>query len=117
MIGFYGLDLPYPPSVNRLWRQFRGRTLKSAVYRDWTKEAALRVGQVETIVGPFEVIFEAQRPDNRRRDLDNLPKAMMDCLTDCKVIEDDSLCQSLTIRWKPGVVKGGTMKAWVKAVA
>ena len=112
------IDLPFPPSVNRLWRSTRAKKgqYRSAEYVLWTKEAALRVGQVETITGPFEVIFEAQRPDNRRRDLDNLPKAMMDCLTDCKAIEDDSLCQSLTIRWKPGIVKGGTMKAWVKAV-
>jgi len=116
VIGFFGCELPFPPSTNRLWRQFRGRTIKSAVYRDWIKEAALRVGVVETIRGPFEVTFHAVRPDLRRRDLDNLTKASMDCLTQCKVIEDDSLCQSLTIKWMPGTIKGGKLTAWVRAI-
>jgi len=115
VIGFLSVEIPYPPSANRLWRQFKGRTIKSADYRVWITEAALRIGQVQTITGPYVVIFDATRPDNRRRDLDNLLKAASDALTACKVVEDDSLCQSLTIRWVGEPVKGGKLVAWVKA--
>jgi len=33
------IDLPLPPSVNRLWRSNRGRVHRAAPYVAWLKEA------------------------------------------------------------------------------
>jgi len=43
--------------------------------------------------------IRAVRPDKRRRDLANLEKAISDLLVDHKVIEDDSLIESLSMEW------------------
>jgi len=37
-------------------------------------------------------------PDNRRRDLDNVLKAVLDSLEDAKVFKDDSLIDDLRVR-------------------
>ncbi|MGYP002035165128 len=37
-------------------------------------------------------------PDNRRRDLDNVLKAILDSLEDAKVFKDDSLIDDLRVR-------------------
>ena len=93
--------LPYPPSANAIWRNFGGRTIKSAEYRAWIKEAgwavkAQRPGQVS---GPFKISLNAVRPDNRRRDLSNLLKATEDLLQAVGIIEDDCLAEMIIMRW------------------
>jgi crossover junction endodeoxyribonuclease RusA len=91
--------LPFPPSVNRLWRQFKGRTILSAEGR---KYRLLVMGHVDSQMnrsfdGPVGVVIHAYLPDARRRDLDNLLKASLDALTHAKVWEDDSQIRRLTI--------------------
>jgi crossover junction endodeoxyribonuclease RusA len=51
------------------------------------------------IEGKFELKIRVRRPDNRRRDLDNLLKALSDGLVKGGVINDDHLCESIDIRW------------------
>jgi crossover junction endodeoxyribonuclease RusA len=41
----------------------------------------------------------AVKPDKRRRDLGNLEKAVSDLLQHMKIIEDDCLCQKITMEW------------------
>jgi crossover junction endodeoxyribonuclease RusA len=45
------------------------------------------------------VTLTAFPPDKRRRDLDNLPKVVLDSLTKAGVWKDDSQIQRLTIQW------------------
>jgi crossover junction endodeoxyribonuclease RusA len=92
--------LPYPPSVNGIWRTVNGRVYKSAKAQAWAREAAwiVKTSGVR-IKGPFVLIATAHRPDRRRRDLDNLPKAVMDALTAGGAIGDDSLCMAALWRW------------------
>ena len=53
----------------------------------------------------LRVDIEAFRPDNRRRDLDNLLKSVLDALTHAGVYEDDHLICDLRIHWGEGVKK------------
>ena len=53
----------------------------------------------EKITGPYKLTLLAVRPDNRRRDLDNLLKATSDLLTGLGVISDDSQCAELSAKW------------------
>lgn len=115
------LKLPgIPPSVNRLWRAVDGKVLKSEAYREWTAsivpELRAQAG-VKRMRAAYEMTVELGKPDNRRRDLDNVgSKALSDALCQAGIVKDDSLCQSLTLRWvsAPGTkiiltsVDGGT---------
>lgn len=53
----------------------------------------------------LKVTITAYRPDNRRRDLDNLLKAVLDALTHAGVYEDDHLICDLRICWGMGNLK------------
>jgi crossover junction endodeoxyribonuclease RusA len=58
------------------------------------------------VVGPITVTIAAGVPDRRRRDVDNLCKAVLDPLTVHQVIEDDAKAVSITSRWDTAVAPG-----------
>lgn len=99
--------LPFPPSVNRMWRTFRGRMLLSAEGRKYRTAAVAAALQAREAFGctPVEVAIAAWLPDNRRRDADNLFKAPLDALVHAGVIDDDAQILALSIR-KAGVDRG-----------
>lgn len=93
------LTIPFPPSVNRLWRQFKGRTIVSAEGRKYRLAvgAALHGPGRQVHTGDVHVHISAYVPDARRRDLDNLLKASLDAMTHAVVWLDDSQIKKLTI--------------------
>jgi crossover junction endodeoxyribonuclease RusA len=95
--------LPFPPSVNRLWRTTKtGGMHSSPKYTAWKKQAEWAVaGQVKgkSITGEYTLEIVAVKPDKRRRDLGNLEKAVSDLLQKVKVIENDHLCQEIHMKW------------------
>lgn len=101
------LTLPWPPSVNSMWRTPRsgplaGRTLLSEEGRRYRKEvdaAVLRQGRPAIGTARVAIDIEVRMPDRRRRDLDNLPKAVLDALTHAAVWEDDSQIDDLRV-WR-----------------
>jgi crossover junction endodeoxyribonuclease RusA len=97
------LILPFPPSVNRLWRTTKtGGVHRSTEYSGWRKHAEwASVTQVkgQKITGKYTLEITAVKPDKRRRDLGNLEKAVSDLLQKVKLIEDDYLCQDIRLRW------------------
>ena len=52
----------------------------------------------KTILEPYKLTLEVVRPDKRKRDLDNLLKAVSDCLVSVGII-DDSQCEHIEARW------------------
>lgn len=94
------ITLPFPPSTNAIWRNNR-RTHKSPRYKAWLRVAknAIHAQQPKQVKGPISVDFRIERPDRRRRDLDNFLKAALDVLTQCAVIEDDYLVEDLRAAW------------------
>lgn len=104
------IELPYPPSVNAMWRSVRGRAILSAQGRAYYAAAALRIYQqgVGKVDGRLAVRIEASPPDKRRRDLDNLFKATLDALTKGGVYGDDSQIDRLEIVRGP-VIPGGRL--------
>jgi Holliday junction resolvase RusA-like endonuclease len=67
---------------------------------------AQRPGRVE---GAVEVSIALGRPDNRKRDLDNAGKAVMDLLVAHQVIEDDSQVMRISSGWDLTVPPGRAM--------
>ena len=86
------ITLPYPPSVNHYWRQFRGRAILSAkgrAYRVAVLAAVLEAGRPR-VEGRLSIEIRLTMPDRRKRDLDNVQKAILDGLGHAGVYEDDS---------------------------
>jgi crossover junction endodeoxyribonuclease RusA len=98
-------ELPYPPSVNTYWRMVRGRMLiskKGKIYR----ECAQHVTQVKFGADRCQVLIYAYPPDHRKRDLDNICKAILDAIGRAGIYDDDSQIDRLTVLRRK-VVKGG----------
>jgi len=111
------LTLPWPPSVNKYWRTFQGRMIISAEGRSYRKAVADQVliqRGAKHYAGKLRVNIEAFRPDNRRRDLDNLLKAVLDGCTHAGVWEDDSNIVDLRIYWAESI--GGMLKVKVSEI-
>jgi len=111
------LTLPWPPSVNKYWRTYQGRMIISAEGRSYRKAVADQVliqRGAKHYTGKLRVQIEAFRPDNRRRDLDNLLKAVLDGCTHAGVWEDDSNIVDLRIYWAESI--GGMLKVKVSEV-
>jgi crossover junction endodeoxyribonuclease RusA len=108
------LTMPWPPSVNTYWRTFQGRMIiseKGRAYRKAVADQVLVQRGAKHYEGKLRVVIEAWRPDNRRRDLDNLLKAVLDSLTHAGVWADDGLIVDLRIYWAEHI--GGMLKVKV----
>ena len=87
------LELPWPPSLNHYYRHVGPRVLISRdgrKYRENVTAIARRTGHA-TFKCPVQVELDLYPPDNRRRDIDNSQKSLLDALTCAGVYEDDSL--------------------------
>jgi crossover junction endodeoxyribonuclease RusA len=96
-------ELPYPPSLNGIWRGGKGgRHYLSLKYRQWRDEAGLLAksqAKGKRIAGPYAIQIDVVRPDKRRRDLDNLIKVSLDLLANIGVTDDDCECQYIEAKW------------------
>jgi crossover junction endodeoxyribonuclease RusA len=70
--------------------------------------------RVETMTGPIKVEIIAYRPDNRKRDLDNLLKAALDGMAKGMLYQDDSQIRDLSIKWADTI--GGMLKVKIEAI-
>lgn len=75
------IDLPYPPSSNRYWRNYKGVTVVSDEARQYKQVVSLlaSVAGLEPVSGPVSVSLIIRRPA-KRRDLDNHIKVTLDSL-------------------------------------
>lgn len=112
MSGAVTIRLPWPPSVNTYWRSVgRGRVLISERGRAYRQAVALAVrerwpGLRQPTRERLTLSIYACPPDRRARDLDNLPKAILDALTRAGVWQDDSQIDGLAVT-RRAVTKGG----------
>ena len=86
------IKLPWPPSVNHYWKARGSRRFISPKAKAWLDEAILllRAKRVR-FEGAVAIHMRFSPPDRRKRDGDNLEKAIMDALVKAGVIKDDSL--------------------------
>lgn len=114
-------ELPWPPSVNRYWRTVvyetaRGpvrRTLVSREGRIYRRGCAWRLASVGLarmrLDGALELVIDAWPPDRRRRDADNIAKAILDAVEHAGLIRDDVQVRRLVIEMhdpcRPGHVE------------
>lgn len=85
--------LPYPPSANRYWRNFRGRMVVSSEARQY-KNAVRLLAKSKGFSKPYEcsvsVSMEVFRP-RRIGDLDNTIKVTLDALQGIAYVDDSQV--------------------------
>jgi crossover junction endodeoxyribonuclease RusA len=92
--------LPWPPSVNRMWRALaRGKSVLSREGRDYFKTAvnSLPYGRITRLDGRLVVWLRLCAPTGRSYDIDNRVKAVLDVLTHGGVWHDDSQVDELHV--------------------
>jgi crossover junction endodeoxyribonuclease RusA len=95
------IDLPPPPSANRLWRSIRGKVIKSREYREWISVAGGHwlqqkpASALKSIDGYYTLKIVISRSLGRRRDIGNFEKGISDLLQALRIIENDNLCEEL----------------------
>jgi crossover junction endodeoxyribonuclease RusA len=102
--------LPWPPSVNAYWRMFvRGKRASmilskaGRLYRRDAKAAweTARVGadggSPSCLDGPLAIRLDLVFPDARRRDIDNVVKAVLDAIGHAGGFTDDSQVKLLIV--------------------
>ena len=112
------LTLPFPPSMNTYWRNFRGRTVLSKSGREYKEKVAdycaeynvPKLGEAKLRISM--VLFPR---DKRKTDLDNRIKCVLDSLENAGVFDNDFQVDELSIvRGKP--IKGGAIRVLIEEI-
>lgn len=107
------VKLSWPPTVNTYYGNAKnGRKYLTARGRKYKANAVADLHGQEAptgIEGRLEVNIDAYPPDRRKRDIDNILKPLLDCLTDYGLWIDDAQIDVLRVRRlavdKPGFVR------------
>lgn len=106
------LSLPWPPSLNRIWRALGGRIILSAPAREWKTAAAnaLPRGRVEPLTGRLIVWLSLHPPASygkRKWDVANREKLLADLLTEQRVwLDDEQVDVWVMLRGAPDAGRG-----------
>jgi crossover junction endodeoxyribonuclease RusA len=85
------LNLSWPPSVNHYWGQHGKRRFVSQFGKAYRQEVWAE------LKNRLHVKIIASPPDNRKRDLDNILKSLLDAMTHAGVYEDDEQIDALEL--------------------
>lgn len=93
------LELPWMPSVNHYYRHVGSRVLISRDGRRYRENiiSKLKSENIQKHTTKVEIEIELYPPDNRRRDVDNCLKSLLDALAFGGLYNDDSQIYKLII--------------------
>lgn len=94
------ITLPYPPSANRYWRNYRGMTVKSDQARQYQEQAGwiAKSQGVQPLTGDIAVRIDVYRPA-QRGDLDNSIKVLLDSLNGIAYQDDNQIVKIIAQRF------------------
>lgn len=91
-------NFPWPPSVNKYYRRHGHIMHVSSKGTKYHKDIRAIIGDTfPTLTGRLAVEIHAYPPDRRKRDIDNLFKALLDSMQKAGVYADDNQIDLLTI--------------------
>lgn len=105
----YKFILPFrAPSVNTYWRKWNNRMVISKAGREFKKKASNIFSKEFLEDNPYDCILkvkiELRFKDERRRDIDNYNKALLDSMSGI-VFKDDCLIQEMNLKKYSGCEK------------
>ena len=112
------LELPFPPSMNTYWRNFRGRTVLSKAGRQFKTDVQEYI--INNNIPKFgdkklKVTMILRPRDKRKVDIDNRIKAVLDSLEEAGVFDDDFQIDHIEmIRGEP--IKGGLIRVLIEEI-
>lgn len=95
------LELPFPPSVNTTWRRAGKRLYvnpKVATFRDDVRKAVQKASIKSFGSERLKVAITLHAPTNRKYDIDNRAKAILDALQKASLFEDDEQIDELVMK-------------------
>ena len=111
------IQLPWPPTVNHYYTVARGRKILAEKGRQYKEDCQILIAsqRPQKAAGArVSVTIHAHPPDERKRDLDNLLKPVLDVLTESQLIDDDSQIDQLSIIRFPRF-KNGKLELMISA--
>ena len=111
-------SLPFPPSLNTYWRNFRGRTVMSKAGRQFREEVIQFV--IDNNIPKFgerklKLTLVLRPRDKRKIDIDNRIKAVLDALEHAGVFDNDFHVDHIEmIRGEP--IKGGKLHVCIEEI-
>lgn len=105
----YRIDLPFPVSANRLWRNSRGRIHLSAEYVEWKAAAdgawlRQKPPGRPVMLGSYELVVVLDRRCRQGgADGDNTLKCINDWLQRVELVRDDRYCERWSGSWGDAV--------------
>lgn len=106
------LILPYPPSVNSIWRTGKkGKWYLTKAAKDFKEVVGYyvyskRARELFAKTDRLSVKLIAYPPDARKRDLDNLCKITLDAMQDAGVYHDDCQIKEMHLKMEQPFPKG-----------
>lgn len=86
-------ELPWPPSVNNYYTVANGRKILSRQGKAYKQEVGykLLVLKLPKLTGRLKLRIVLYPPDNIRRDIDNIAKAVLDALSPYLYVDDSQI--------------------------
>ncbi len=114
----YELVLPWPPSINHYYINTGRRLVLSAAGREYRDAVAVALSLVfaGTLEGAVRMEVDLFPPDRRRRDMDNVQKALWDTLQHAGAYRDDAQIKSFACEMRD-VEPGGkvVVRLWERS--
>lgn len=108
----WGIELPYPPSINHAYHNVHGRRCLKPDVATYKTNVSLLVANARQHFGdvpmPFQMFVYVYPPDKRKRDLDNILKVMQDAICDGLSVDDSQIVVICAIRCQ--IVSGGMVE-------
>lgn len=94
------LELPWPPSTNKIWRRMGRKTVLAPEARKYRANVQAAIGlRPKKLVGPLMALITLYPPNAQRSDVDNRQKAIFDAIQKAGLIEDDVQIRLFAAAW------------------
>lgn len=99
-------SLDYPPSVNNYWQRNRNGSVRvSSEGKSYKHTVKTLLRGRQQLTGRLKGHFVVNVPDKRRRDLDNILKALLDSMQGNVFLDDEQFDEITIVRGE--VIKNG----------
>lgn len=112
------IDLPYPVSLNKAYRVWNNKVVKSEEAREYEGKvhSYLMMNQIDSFNDDrLKITVTAYMPDKRKRDLSNLDKILMDSLESGGLFDNDEQIDDLRFI-RAGVCKPGRVRIKIENI-